>query len=85
MKKSGIVELCLLIVVSVAPISVNAQSIGKEEYMVIDTGYSRDNAEDLQESLNKYAKQGWKVRAANEYLNDNHTLSMFVILYRESQ
>jgi hypothetical protein len=85
MKRSVIVGLCVLVVMRVAPISVNAQSIGKEEYMVIDTGYSRDNAQDLQESLNKYAKQGWKVRAANEYLNDNHTLSMFVILYRESQ
>jgi hypothetical protein len=64
--------------------SAKAQSAGKEEYMIIDSGLIQTRQE-LQEQINKLAQEGWKVRAANEFINTNNTETIFVLLYREAQ
>lgn len=52
--------------------------------MIIDSGLIQTRQE-LQEQINKLAQEGWKVRAANEFINTNNTETIFVLLYREAQ
>lgn len=56
---------------------LNAQTYQKEHYQAVlaESGY------DLQNKLNQYAKEGWKVRSFS-VLDKGH---MYLILYREAQ
>ena len=79
MEKLLLTGLLALFIFGVTP--VNAQSRGKEEYITIE-----GTSDEIGASLNKYAQQGWKVRAATtEYFVPRNDAHIFVILYREAE